>query len=447
MRSLLPFLAFTLSVGVLAAAPWDEHGSLRVAASGHSLEHEDGTAFFLLADTAWHLLSLPEAEIEVYLADRAAKGFNVVLADYHVEAKSDRDADWQLADAVVERAAKHGLYVGIVAGWGTAFRKHTPQQMRECGQRLGKRYREMPNVIHIGVAEFYKIKGRLDGEALSTDHLARLDQLGQGIRSMDTEHLITMHGFPDRGAVGQPATYFQKSAWCDFYAVQTHQFQTLIRSNMSHDWQMKSPTKPTLNAEGGYEGADKSLHPWLKKKASVALFDSGWGQRFQAYWSVFSGSCGYVYGHDYLWHMSDPQGHLGVLHRPALAAPGAACMRHLHTLMEPRIATATPDPKLITSDPGTDAGSDTTTLPDLRCASRAADGSWALIYTTLGRPFTLDLAKLTSKLFRASWFNPRNGSYTDAGSFTRQEKPDFDPPGPEGKDCDWVLVLDSSETR
>lgn len=246
MRRLLPFFASPLFASLLSAAPWDEHGRLCVAASGHSIEHADGTPFSLLADTAWLLLSLPEAEIEVYLSDRAEKRFNVVMADFHAETKSDADADWRLADAVVERAAKHGLYVGIVGGWGSAFRKCTPQQMRECGQRLGKRYGAKPNVIHIASAEFYKIKGKLDGEALSASHLEMLEQLGQGIRSVDAEHLITMHGFPDRGAVGQPSTYFQKSAWCDFYAVQTHQFQTLIRSNMSHDWALTAPTKPTM---------------------------------------------------------------------------------------------------------------------------------------------------------------------------------------------------------
>jgi hypothetical protein len=428
-----------------AAAPWADHGPLRVSASGHSLEHSDGTAFFPLADTAWHLLTLPEKEIEVYLSDRSAKGFNVVMADFHADEKSDQDAEWQLGDAVVERAATHGLYVAIVAGWGDAFRNHTLQQMRECGQRLAARYQTKPNIIYIAAAEFYKIKGKLDGTPLNSQQIEALDQLGQGIRSVDKEHLITIHGFPDRGAVGQPSSYFQQSTWCDFYAVQTHQFQALIRSNMSHDWNLTSPTKPTLNAEGGYEGADTTLHPWLRKKSSVKLFDSAWGQRFQAYWSVFFGGCGYAYGHDYLWHMRDPQGRAGVLHRPALAATGAASMRHLRTLMEPRIATATPDRSLILSDHGTDNASDTSAPPDLCCATRASDRQWALIYTTLGKSFTLDLSQLTATQLRARWFDPRHGTYHPAGDFVRENKPTFDPPGAEGKDCDWILVLDARE--
>jgi len=47
-----------MAVGMLAAArsgaaaPWDAHGRLRVTPDGHYLQHEDGTPFFWLADTA-----------------------------------------------------------------------------------------------------------------------------------------------------------------------------------------------------------------------------------------------------------------------------------------------------------------------------------------------------------------------------------------------------------
>lgn len=51
---------------------------LRVSADGHHLEKIDGTPFFYLADTAWelvHVLTLEQAQM--YLRDRAAKGFTV----------------------------------------------------------------------------------------------------------------------------------------------------------------------------------------------------------------------------------------------------------------------------------------------------------------------------------------------------------------------------------
>ncbi len=56
------------------------HGPVRVSGDGHYLEHEDGTPFFLLGDTAWNgpMLSTP-AEWTLYLADRQGKRFNAVL--------------------------------------------------------------------------------------------------------------------------------------------------------------------------------------------------------------------------------------------------------------------------------------------------------------------------------------------------------------------------------
>lgn len=441
---------------VTAVGPWEAHGPLRVTEDGHRVQHEDGTPFFFMADTAWKLRSLSKAEIDVYLSDRAAKEFNVVMASF----MGDRDqaftgarpyAQVQLAEAwwahndyIVDKAAENGLYVVVIAGWGNHFQQlfaDMPQGMYEYGRILGRRYRDKPNVIYFVSAEFYKIRRRYDGKPLSADQQHWFNQLGRGIRSVDKTHPISIHGFPNRGPVGQPSTYFQKESWCDFYAVQTHNFQETIRPTLSHDWDLTNPTKPTVNAEAGYENMNKQLHPWIRKHAAVALFDSGWGQRFQAYWSVFFGGFGFAYGNDYLWEMTDPQDADGVLYRPALDAPGARSMKYLRRLMQLRINSAVPDQSLITSPLGTDEGGDSTVPPDLCCALRDREGQWALVYTTLGKDFTLDLARLKVKRLRARWYNPRNGTYQEAGSYGATGHQAFDPPGQPGKAGDWILVL------
>lgn len=52
---------------------------LRVSDNHRFLVTEDGKTFFYLADTAWELFHrLNQEEAEKYLADRAAKGFNVI---------------------------------------------------------------------------------------------------------------------------------------------------------------------------------------------------------------------------------------------------------------------------------------------------------------------------------------------------------------------------------
>ena len=54
---------------------------MRISSNRRFLVHDDGAPFFYLGDTAWelfHRLTLDEAEL--YLRDRAAKGFTVIQA-------------------------------------------------------------------------------------------------------------------------------------------------------------------------------------------------------------------------------------------------------------------------------------------------------------------------------------------------------------------------------
>jgi hypothetical protein len=449
LAALLLVIAATLAPALHAAHPWDAHGRLRVSADGRTLQHADGTPFFLLADTAWHLRTLSPADLETYLRDRAEKKFNVVMADFHHGTKVD-DAvplsaeHWAKNDAMVDRAAHHGLYIIVIAGWGSSLRNYSPQRMHAYGRELGLRYKDRPNVIYWVAAEFYKIKRPLDDIPLTPAQQDHFDQLGRGIRAVNQNHLISIHGFPDKGVAGQPSTYYHRAEWCDFYSIQTHNFTDQIRATLSRDYALTEPVKPTFNAESGYEDCDKEIHAWLKQHAAVRLFDGGWGQRFQAYWSVFFGGFGYAYGHDYLWCMQSPDGKKNTLYLPALEAAGALSMRHLRALMEKRIAAAIPDQSIIVSDPGTDLGTDTAKLPDLRVATRDRNSTWALIYTTVGKDFTIDLAKLKGREVRARWFDPRDGTYRDAGRFPVAGQQRFDPPGAKGRECDWVLVLEAS---
>jgi len=88
-----------------------------------------------------------------------------------------------------------------------------------------------------------------------------------------------------------------------------------------------------------------------------------------------------------------------------------------------------------------------TTEYDHMCAVRASDGSYAYIYSTGGKKVEIDLTKMAGEGdVEARWYSPRNGAYSDAG---RHEKirMTFDPPGGEGVDNDWVLVLTAQVTR
>jgi len=73
-------------------------------------------------------------------------------------------------------------------------------------------------------------------------------------------------------------------------------------------------------------------------------------------------------------------------------------------------------------------------------ATRASDGSAALIYSPLGKPIPVRLDKFTTGRVVASWFDPRMGESTPCGTFESQSKKIFEPPS-HGEDQDWILVL------
>ena len=104
--------------------------NLIISNNRRTLVTDDGKPFFYLADTAWelfHRLTLEEAEI--YLHNRAARGFNVVQAvalaecdglnkpnRYGHKPLTDNDPTqpnepyWQHVNTVVKRANELGLY-------------------------------------------------------------------------------------------------------------------------------------------------------------------------------------------------------------------------------------------------------------------------------------------------------------------------------------------------
>ncbi|MGC8642511.1 MAG: putative collagen-binding domain-containing protein, partial [Isosphaeraceae bacterium] len=122
--------------------------------------------------------------------------------------------------------------------------------------------------------------------------------------------------------------------------------------------------------------------------------------------------------------------------RKALLFPGAEQMRHLRTLIESRPMLARiPDQSLIVGD----AGKGTERIE----AARAKDGSCAMVYSSSGRPFRVDLGKLAGSKVQAWWFDPRTGTARKADVFPRQGAREFHPPA-RGKAQDWVLVLDDA---
>ena len=294
--------------------------SLRVSDNRRFLVNSDGKPFFWLGDTAWELFHrLNREEADLYLADRAKKGFTVIqavaLAELDglntpnayghrpllendptrplVQDGSDNDY-WDHVDYIVQRAASLGLRIGFLPTWGDKWKKNggkgprvfTPENAEIYGRFLGARYRNSSLVWILGGDKFVE-----DDEER---HI--LEAMARGLREGDGgAHLITFH------PTGQysSAIWFHDAAWLDFNMVQTG--HTLDRHNYTSvaAEYSRTPIKPVLDGEPGYENIPHAFNPKNPRLEAIHA------RRF-CYWALFSGACGHTYGCNDIWQMWAP---------------------------------------------------------------------------------------------------------------------------------------------
>jgi Putative collagen-binding domain of a collagenase len=117
----------------------------------------------------------------------------------------------------------------------------------------------------------------------------------------------------------------------------------------------------------------------------------------------------------------------------AIERPGARQMRHVKALIESRmVLSRTPDQSLVTDE-----------LTGADHISGTRGNGYTLVYTAQGRPFTVNLEKISGDRVRCWWFNPRSGDATPAGELENRGTHSFTAPS-EGFGSDWVLVLDDA---
>src|SRR5690606_16902489 len=148
------------------------------------------------------------------------------------------------------------------------------------------------------------------------------------------------------------------------------------------------PARPTLDGEPRYESIPVGFY--FRDADPLDRFDA-FDVRRAAYWSLLAGAAGHTYGNNNVWQMWAP-GREPVIHADtpwweALDHPGAFQMGHVRRLFESRpFERLRPDQALIVDGP---------TAGGARVrAARAEDGSFAFIYSAMGRPFALDLARV-----------------------------------------------------
>ena len=203
------------------------------------------------------------------------------------------------------------------------------------------------------------------------------------------------------------------------------------------------PIKPVLDGEPIYED-----HP-VSFRAKDLGYSTAADCRRPLYWNLFAGAFGHTYGHHSVWQMYDrgrrPINGPAMTWEEALGQPGAGQMQHAKRLIESRpFLSRVPDDAVIV--PGEVAAVVPGAGTRRFAATRGGDGSYAMVYAPVGRPFAVRMDRLAGPAVKAWWFNRRDGKAAAAGEFPNAGTRTFTPPNP-GELLDWVLVLDDASKK
>jgi Protein of unknown function (DUF4038)/Putative collagen-binding domain of a collagenase len=418
---------------------------LTLAPGKRYLEDARGQPFLIHGDAAWSLIAdLSQEDVDRYLEDRHARGFNTLLVSL-IEHRYSRNAPanaygqapfltagdfgtpneqyFAHADWVLQRAQEKGFlvllapaYTGAAGGnegWYQEMVKNGPAKLRRYGQYLGKRYAKFTNLLWVHGGDYNPPQKEL------------VEAIAEGIQEFEPRSLSTAHCGPETAAVD----FWGGEPWLQVSNVYT--YKPVYLAALDHFDRHK--TTPFFLIESSYENEHGSTEQLL---------------RTQAYQAILSGAMGQVFGNNPIWHF-DGRGLFRARGswREQLGSRGAISMTHLRALFETM--------PWWTLEPDTDhrlLKGDHQSGESGAVAARSADGSLAIVYLPTIRNLTLDLRELGGGDVSMRWYDPANGQYTDiaASDFETREmqtvtiRPRANNSSGSG---DWVLILKPTQAR
>ena len=415
-----------------AQKPWD-NGRLMISSNNRYLQFENGSPFFWLGDTGWLVPQhLDRSEVEYYFNKCRRAGYNMVqiqvmdaVPSYNIYGQQSLPYGWDFTkadpegvysywdhlDYIVRKAEQNGIYIGMVAIWGSQIQAGNinAEQAKAYGKFLAERYKNNPNIIWI-----------MGGDIQGNIHPEVWNALATSIKSIDNKHLMTFH---PRGRYTS-AKWWSKASWMDFHTFQSgHRKYGQRMGNKEYPipdsteednwmyvdstWAYK-PIKPVLDDEPSYEDIPKGLHD-----ANEARWQD-YDVRRYAYWSVFAGSCGHTYGHNVIMQMLKPgyptgYGSDGTVKAwyQGLEDPGYNQMQYLSDLMLSfPFFERIPDQSIIVGKNGMKY--------DRLIATRGKD--YLMVYNYNSNFMKIDLRKISGKKKLLWWFNPSDGAISFIGT-------------------------------
>jgi hypothetical protein len=427
--------------------------NLKVSENGRYLIKEDGSPFFYMGDTAWELFHrLSKEEADLYLENRADKGFTVIQAvvlsqvggldvpnaEGHTPLRDNDPAKpnedyFKLVDYMVEKAEAHGLVIGMLPTWGSYWSSLNPDNVIfttdnafAFGKFLGQRYRNASLIWILGG----------DHNIHNEEEREIIDAMANGLREGDHgNHLITFH---PRGP-GLSSDYFHTTEWLDFNMYQSsHAAHDHDNGLYAENDYTLEPPKPTLDGEPRYENIQVGFY--FRGFNRLDRFDD-YDVRQAAYWSILAGACGHTYGHSSVWQMYD-KGREPIINAvmpwyDALNHPGAFQMKHVRTLFEARLfSKLIPNQSMIKNGPATGGGK-------IRAAV-ADDGTFAIVYSPRGESFTIDKSVVEARYIKEIWYDPRYGVSYHIHTGDTDGTQTYTPPT-SGRGQDWILIIENAK--
>lgn len=426
---------------------------LRVSDNKRFLVTAEGKPFFWLGDTGWELFHrLSREEADKYLKDRAAKGFTVIQAVALAELDGlhdpnpygetplenddptrPREAYFQHVDYIIKKAEELGLYIALLPTWGDKVFKNTwgtgpeifnVENAKIYGKWIGNRYKLQKNIIWVMGGD------RNPDEKAMAVWRSMAAGVVEGVGGQD-KALMTFHPQPNGLEEGGSSKYFHNDEWLDFNMFQTgHCRENNVWDRMQVVYN-RTPTKPVFDGETLYED-----HPVCFNAKDLGL-SSAYDVRKHAYLDIFAGAFGHTYGCHDIWQMYAPNrtsvNGARIPWYVAIDLPGANQMQYLRWLIESRpMLDRVPDQSIITNAFGAN---------DRIQATRGKD--YIFIYSTEGKPITVNMGKISGNQVTARWYNPKNGDNKLIGKFPNKGQQSFTPAS-SGYGQDWVLILDDT---
>ena len=395
-------------------------------------------------------VQVSSADVETYLADRQARGYNVVWIILHDEGDQSKkpnnfyndppftggafihfgSAYWEHMDDVIRRCAAHGMtvvanvtFVGIDAKSGYSLNDvlaASDATMTAFGAFLGNRYKHYNNIIWL-------LGGDADPGVAGL--FGKLQDIANGIRSADAVHLITLEGCRSCGGASRAdhssveATRFafgRTPSWLGLNWVYEQYANTAAGCNRAI-----TEGLPPLMGEDWYE--------LEHDMTSLQL-------RNETYWATLSGcSLGRLMGNMPIWTMGGLHNTSGKTWQSQLGSAHSVQFAITGRLMRSRgfwkLAADTAH-KYLTSGFGSG--------PTLSVLARTSDGQTMMAYIPDGNRTSvrINMAGIVDSGGKARcwWTNPSTGENKLIGTFNNSGLRNFTAPDSN----DWVLTLDSN---